>query len=79
MKIKYLGVQDYCSTSGAMKKKIAEGLAEDELWILEHFPVYTIGVNKKISVYLILKFPSLNLIGEERLLIMDRVNLSSIL
>ena len=47
MKIKYLGVQDYCSTFSAMKKKIAEGLAEDELWILEHFPVYTIGVNKK--------------------------------
>ena len=47
MKIKYLGVQDYCSTFKEMKKTVLEGLAEDELWILEHFPVYTIGVNKK--------------------------------
>lgn len=47
MKIKDLGVQDYCSTFKQMKKIVFEGLAEDELWILEHFPVYTIGVNKK--------------------------------
>ena len=47
MKIKDLGVQDYCSTFKEMKKIVLEGLAEDELWILEHNPVYTIGVNKK--------------------------------
>ena len=47
MKIKYLGVQDYCSTFKKMKKTVLEGLADDELWVLEHFPVYTIGVNKK--------------------------------
>ena len=47
MKIKDLGVQDYCSTLKEMKKTVFKGLAEDELWILEHFPVYTIGVNKK--------------------------------
>jgi len=47
MKIKYLGVQDYCSTFKEMKQTVLERLAEDELWVLEHFPVYSIGVNKK--------------------------------
>ena len=47
MKLKKLGLVEYESAFKAMKEKVDKGLTENEIWILEHPPVFTIGVNKK--------------------------------
>ncbi len=47
MKIKQLGCTDYLSTWEDMKDFISQPLADDELWITEHHPIFTTGVNKK--------------------------------
>lgn len=47
LRIKNLGTQDYQSVWNAMREfteaRVAE--TEDELWLLQHFPVYTLGRN----------------------------------
>lgn len=49
MKIQRLGLQDYASCYAAMSdftdNRSAE--TEDELWIVEHLPVYTLGLSGK--------------------------------
>ena len=47
MKLKKLGLIEYESAFKAMKEKVDKGLTENEIWILEHPPVFTVGVNKK--------------------------------
>ena len=47
MKIKQLGCTDYLNTWEDMKDFISQPLADDELWITEHHPIFTTGVNKK--------------------------------
>jgi lipoyl(octanoyl) transferase len=47
MKLKKLGLVEYESAFKAMKEKVDKGLTENEIWILEHPPVFTVGVNKK--------------------------------
>lgn len=47
MKLKKLGLVEYEFSFKAMKEKVDKGLTENEIWILEHPPVFTIGVNKK--------------------------------
>ncbi|MGH8715745.1 MAG: lipoyl(octanoyl) transferase LipB [Burkholderiales bacterium] len=48
-RIKRLGVVDYLSTWRAMQDFTARRNAdtEDELWLLQHWPVYTLGLNGK--------------------------------
>ena len=50
IEIKYLGCTDYLTTWADMKYFISEPSSKDELWITEHHPVFTTGVNKKNSV-----------------------------
>jgi lipoyl(octanoyl) transferase len=47
--IRDLGLQDYETTWHAMQRFTRErnGDTPDELWIVEHFPVYTLGLNGK--------------------------------
>ena len=47
--IRNLGVQDYETTWQDMQRFTLERNTEtaDELWIVEHFPVYTLGLNGK--------------------------------
>jgi len=47
--IRNLGLQDYQTTWLAMQRFTLERTAQtpDELWIVEHFPVYTLGLNGK--------------------------------
>ncbi|MFZ2727085.1 MAG: lipoyl(octanoyl) transferase LipB [Methylococcaceae bacterium] len=49
MIIKHLGRQDYQSVWQAMQQFTLErdDNTADELWIVEHFPVYTLGLNGK--------------------------------
>jgi lipoyl(octanoyl) transferase len=49
IKIKKLGLSDYAETWQAMKEFTKERTPEmiDELWILEHSPVFTLGTNGK--------------------------------
>ncbi|MBL4638168.1 MAG: lipoyl(octanoyl) transferase LipB [Proteobacteria bacterium] len=49
MIVKDLGLVDYQPTCEAMRKLTAERDAntEDELWLLEHSPVFTLGLNGK--------------------------------
>ena len=48
--IKYLGCTDYLTTWADMKYSIEEPSSNDELWITEHHPIFTTGVNKKNSI-----------------------------
>lgn len=67
MKLKKLGLIEYESAFKAMKEKVDKGLTENEIWILEHPPVFTVGVNKKICYYpILLPFPYSLVIGEEK-------------
>ena len=45
LKLRRLGIQDYCKTWASMQNVIlSKGEGDpDELWLLEHFPVYTLG------------------------------------
>tara|TARA_B100000787_G_scaffold153373_1_gene127541 strand:+ start:130 stop:753 length:624 start_codon:yes stop_codon:yes gene_type:complete len=45
--IKQLGRTDYMNTWRDMKYFIDQAPIKDELWITEHQPIYTTGVNKK--------------------------------
>jgi len=47
--IRNLGLQDYETTWQAMQRFTQErkGDTPDELWVVEHFPVYTLGLNGK--------------------------------
>lgn len=49
IKIHKLGTQDYISVWEDMQRftQIRNEDTEDELWIVEHFPVYTLGLNGK--------------------------------
>ena len=47
VKIKNLGITKYQDTWLAMKNFISCNPDHDEIWITEHFPIYTIGLNKK--------------------------------
>ncbi|TCV88169.1 lipoyl(octanoyl) transferase LipB [Sulfurirhabdus autotrophica] len=49
MLVKHLGMADYLATWQAMQTFTANRTAEtpDELWILQHPPVYTMGLNGK--------------------------------
>lgn len=47
MKIKYLGITKYQDTWLAMKNFVSDNPEHDEIWITEHYPIYTVGLNKK--------------------------------
>ena len=47
VKIKNLGITKYQDTWLAMKNFISSNPDHDEIWITEHYPIYTIGLNKK--------------------------------
>ena len=47
LNIKQLGRTDYINTWGNMKYFIDQAPKQDELWITEHQPIFTTGVNKK--------------------------------
>jgi len=47
LNIKQLGRTDYINTWGNMKYFIDQAPIQDELWITEHQPIFTTGVNKK--------------------------------
>lgn len=51
MQIKHLGLTDYESTYARMKAFTAErdASSEDELWLTEHYPVYTLGQASKLE------------------------------
>lgn len=72
--IKNLGRTDYSNTWQDMKFFIDQSPTQDELWITEHKPIFTTGVNKKIALFLILIFLTYLLIEEEKLLTTDRDN-----
>tara|TARA_B100000767_G_C19667913_1_gene493952 strand:- start:346 stop:969 length:624 start_codon:yes stop_codon:yes gene_type:complete len=50
IKIKYLGITDYSTSWADMKYFIEKPSSKDELWITEHYPIFTTGVNKNNSV-----------------------------
>ena len=50
LNIKQLGCTDYINTWEDMKYFIDQAPIQDELWITEHQPIFTTGVNKKKSV-----------------------------
>ena len=47
LRIRYLGIQDYQDTWNRMREFTDQrgSIADDELWLLEHPPVYTLGLN----------------------------------
>ena len=47
VKIKNLGITKYQDTWLAMKNFISSNPDHDEIWITEHYPIYTVGLNKK--------------------------------
>ena len=47
LNIKYLGLTDYKTCWLAMKAHIENNPKSDEIWVTEHNPIYTIGLNKK--------------------------------
>jgi lipoyl(octanoyl) transferase len=47
LNIKQLGLTDYINTWTDMKCFIDQAPIKDELWITEHQPIFTTGVNKK--------------------------------
>ena len=49
-KIKYLGITNFETTWQAMKDFVSGNPDHDEIWITEHFPIYTTGLNKKNHV-----------------------------
>ena len=49
IKIKYLGITDYLTAWADMKYFIEKPSSKDELWITEHYPIFTTGVNKNNS------------------------------
>ena len=47
LNIKYLGLTDYKTCWLAMKAHIDNNPSSDEIWVTEHNPIYTTGLNKK--------------------------------
>ena len=47
LNIKYLGLTDYKTCWLAMKAYIENNPQSDEIWVTEHNPIYTTGLNKK--------------------------------
>ena len=47
LNIKYLGLTDYKTCWLAMKAHIENNPQSDEIWVTEHNPIYTTGLNKK--------------------------------
>ena len=47
LNIKYLGLTDYKTCWLAMKAHIENNPKSDEIWVTEHNPIYTTGLNKK--------------------------------
>ena len=47
--VKNLGLTDYEKTWGEMKDFIASNPEKDEIWVTEHPPIFTSGLNKKDS------------------------------
>ena len=47
LNIKYLGLTDYKTCWLAMKAHIENNPESDEIWVTEHNPIYTTGLNKK--------------------------------
>jgi lipoyl(octanoyl) transferase len=47
LNIKYLGLTDYKTCWLAMKAHIENDPHSDEIWVTEHNPIYTTGLNKK--------------------------------
>lgn len=47
--IRHLGLQDYETTWQAMQRFTQDRMpeTEDQIWVVEHFPVYTLGLNGK--------------------------------
>ena len=48
--VKNLGLTDYEKTWREMKSFIASNPEKDEIWVTEHPPIFTTGVNKNKSV-----------------------------
>jgi lipoyl(octanoyl) transferase len=49
LNIKYLGLTDYQDCWLAMKAHIEKNPKSDEIWVTEHNPIFTTGLNKKNS------------------------------
>ena len=49
LNVKYLGLTDYKTCWQAMKAHIENNPKSDEIWVTEHNPIYTTGLNKKDS------------------------------
>ena len=49
LNVKYLGLTDYKACWLAMKAHIENNPKSDEIWVTEHNPIYTTGLNKKDS------------------------------
>ena len=47
LNIQYLGLTDYKTCWLAMKAHIENNPKSDEIWVTEHNPIYTTGLNKK--------------------------------
>ncbi|EDZ65017.1 lipoyltransferase [beta proteobacterium KB13] len=56
-KIKYFRIEDYNVIFEDMKEEIKKPLDINQFWTLEHYPVFTLGVNKKNIVLPDTKIP----------------------
>ena len=59
-KIKYFKIEDYNVIFEDMKEAIKKPLDINQFWTLEHYPVFTLGVNKKNIVLPDTKIPIVN-------------------
>lgn len=59
IEIKFLGTTNYSRTWQEMKQFINQSDSREELWITEHEPVFTTGVNKKNCMLPTTKIPHL--------------------
>jgi lipoyl(octanoyl) transferase len=59
-KIKYFKIEDYNVIFEDMKEEIKTPLNINQFWTLEHYPVFTLGVNKKNIVLPDTKIPIVN-------------------
>jgi lipoyl(octanoyl) transferase len=59
-KIKYFKIEDYSLIFEDMKEEIIKPLDINQFWTLEHYPVFTLGVNKKNIALPDTKIPIVN-------------------
>jgi lipoyl(octanoyl) transferase len=59
-KIKYFKIEDYNVIFDDMKEEIKKPLDINQFWSLEHYPVFTLGVNKKNIVLPDTNIPIIN-------------------